>query len=120
MNYAPNDSNPTGAGLGATITYYNGIPIVQIIGTFNRDDILPYTEAATVGGQLATTSLYIATLGADGLYGAQTQPVEANDYGQIQGSVFHEGDFEWVSGVGVAHPLSVCRYAGITDAPIVS
>ena len=104
---------------GRRITRYNDIPIVTIGGRFNRDDILPFTEAAPVGGQLQTSSIYIAKMGAEGVYGAQTGPMEAHDYGNIPGSVFHEGDIEWVAGLGLGHPLSLARVRGITDAAIV-
>ena len=119
VNYQPNDANPIGAGLGAAITFYNGIPIVPLFDTFNADTILPFDEIAPGGGSAVTSSIYIAKLGQDGLYGAQMGGVEAHDYGQLDNSVMHAWDVEWSAGVGVAHPLSVCRFAGITDAPFV-
>lgn len=120
VNYQPNDPAVSGRGLGASITFYNGKPIIPIKGTFNNDDILPYDEAATNGGALQTTSLYVARVGMDGLYGAQSGGVEANRYGNVQGSVKIKGDVEWVAGMGIDHPLSVARYKDITDAAIVS
>jgi len=120
VNYQPNDANPSGMGLGAQIVFYGGIPIVPIKSTFNEDTILPFDEPASVGGAAQTTSLYIAKLGADGLYGAQNGSIMANDFGQVQGSVYHKGDVEWEAGVGVDHPLAVCRYKDITDEAFVS
>jgi hypothetical protein len=120
VNYEPNDPAVAGRGLGTSITYYNGKPIVPIKGTFNQDNILPYDEAASVGGALQTTSLYVARIGADGVYGAQSGGIEARNYGNVQGSVKIKGDVEWVAGAGVDHPLAVARYKDITDAPIVS
>ena len=120
VNYQPNDANPTGAGLGAAITFYNGIPIVPLAGSFNRDDILPFDETKPGGSGGNQTSLYIARLGSDGLYGAQLGNIQANDFGNVQGSVFNKWDIEWSAGVGLAHPLAICRVAGILDAPIVA
>lgn len=120
VNYQPNDPAVAGMGLGAAITFYNGRPIIPIKNTFNRDTILPYDEPATNGGALQTTSLYVARLSEEGLYGAQDGGVEANDFGLVQGSVKYKGDVEWCAGLGVDHPLAVARYKDITDAPIVS
>lgn len=120
VNYEPNDSAVAGRGLGSAITFYNGRPIIAVKNTFNKDDILPYDEAATNGGQLQTTSLYALRLGEDGVYGAQSGSVEANNFGLVQGSVKHKGDVEWVSGVGIDHPLAIARYKDITDTAIVS
>ncbi|HHZ65116.1 MAG TPA: hypothetical protein EYN51_06420 [Flavobacteriales bacterium] len=111
--------NYTTDSLGRRITRYNDIPIVPIIGRYNRDDILPFTEPAPNGAQLQTTSIYIARMGAEGVYGAQTQAIEVGEE-KITGSVNIEADLEWVSGVGLGHPLSVARFNGITDAPFVS
>lgn len=111
--------NYTTDSLGRRITRYNDIPIIPIIGRFNRDDILPYTEAAPNGGALQTTSIYIARMGAEGVYGAQTQAIEVGEE-KITGSVNIEADLEWVSGVGLGHPLSVARYNGLTDAAITA
>ena len=119
VNYMPNDSNPTGAGLGAAITFYNGIPIVELAGSFNRDDILPFDETKPGGSGGLQTSLYIAKLGSEGLYGAQLGNIRATDFGQVQGSVFRKWDVEWTAAVGIRHPLAIARVAGILDAPIV-
>lgn len=120
VNYQPNDPKVAGMGLGAAITFYNGLPIVPLAGSFNRDDILPYTETKPGGTGGNQTSLYIARLGEEGLYGAQMGNIQATDYGQVQGSIFHKWDVEWSAGVGLFHPLAICRVAGILDAPIVA
>ena len=113
VNYQPNDPQVAGMGLGAAITFYNGRPIIPIGGAFNRDDILPFNE--TQGSSDLCTSLYVARLGEDGLYGAQMGNIQSNDYGRIQDSVFHAWDVEWAAGIGIAHPLSMARVQGITD-----
>ena len=120
VNYQPNDSNPLGAGLGAAITFYNGLPIVPLAGSFNRDDILPYDETKPGGSGGNQTSLYIARLGDNGLYGAQMGNIKATDFGLVQGSVFHKWDVEWSAGVGLAHPLAIARIAGILDLAITA
>ena len=120
VNYQPNDSNVAGMGLGAAITFYNGLPIIPLAGSFNRDDVLPFDETKPGGSGGLQTSLYIARLGDDGLYGAQMGNIQAHDYGQVDGSVFHKWDIEWTAGLGIAHPLAIARVAGILDAAIVS
>lgn len=118
VNYQPNDSQVAGRGLGAAITFYNGIPIVMLAGAFNRDDILPFGE--TQGSSNIATSLYIAQLGEDGLYGAQMGSIQSNEYGRVQNSVFNAWDIEWCAGMGIAHPLAIARIQGILDTAIIS
>lgn len=120
VNYGPNDPNPTGSGLGARITFYQGIPIVELAGSFNRDDILPFDETKPGGTGGNQTSLYIAKLGSEGLYGAQLGNIKATNFGLVQGSVFNRWDIEWSAAVGIRHPLAIARVAGILDAPIVA
>ena len=117
VNYLPNDP---ATGLGVAITQYNGINIIPIKNTFNRDTILPYTEPASVGGALQTTSLYVGNFSTDGIYGTQNGAVESNIYGNVPGSVFYKGDVEWQAGMGIDHPLAVARIADITDAAITA
>ncbi len=118
VNYQPNDSAVAGRGLGAAITFYNGLPIVPLAGAFNRDDILPFEE--TQGSSDLASSIYIARLGEEGLYGAQMGNIQSNDYGRLQNSVFHAWDIEWCAGMGIAHPLAIARIQGILDTAIVS
>jgi len=117
VNYLPNDP---ATGLGVAITQYNGINIVPIKNTFNRDTILPYNEPASNGGALQTTSLYVGNFSTEGIYGTQNGSVESNIYGQVPGSVMYKGDVEWQAGMGVDHPLSVSRISDITDAAITA
>lgn len=117
VNFLPNDP---ATGLGVAITQYNGINIVAMKNTFNRDTILPYDEPASNGGALQTTSLYVGNFSTDGIYGAQNGSVESHIYGNVDGSVFFKGDVEWQAGMGIDHPLAVARILDITDAAITA
>jgi len=103
---------------GNRVTFYNDLPLLPLKGAFNRDDILPYDEPAEDDAAASTTSLYIARLGEDGLYGAQKSNVNAVDFGRVSGESFHQTTIEWAPAVGLAHPLACARVRNILNAAI--
>jgi hypothetical protein len=110
--------NMTKDEFGDPLFEYNGLRLIKLKGEFNKDSILPYDEAAPNGGQLQTTSLYIARVGEEGLHGTQQAELQVTDFGRIDGEVYEETMIEWVAGAQLEHPLYMARLRGITNAAI--
>ena len=118
------------AGLGGTmdITYdefgrrvevYNGLPIVTVDLDGDGVSIMPFTEAATSGTATAT-SIYVMSLGGDGLTGIENGGVDVRDLGELQTAPLFRTRVEWYVGLAVFNGRALARVWSIADAPVVA
>lgn len=106
--------------IGYQLETYRGLPIVEIGGAGQVYDSLPFTEAAPVGGQAQTGSIYIASVGLDGLHGIQNNAPKASDDGRVPGTSYHAVVVNWYAGVSVARPNAIHRIRGIKNVAMVA
>lgn len=118
------------AGVAGNITYtvdefgkrvmeYNGLPII----TVDLDDagvsILPFTEAATSGTATAT-SIYVMSIGGEGINGIQNGGVSVRDLGELQTAPVFRTRVEWFNGLAIFNGRAVTRLWSIADAAITA
>ena len=107
--------------LGQQITMYGNLPIVEIVDVYDDDySALNFSEAASGGGGSATTSIFVANVGSNGLEGIQNGTPEVRQLTEQDNAPARGFRVEWLAGVTVGHPKSVTRLRDITDATPVA
>lgn len=105
---------------GAKAKLFDGIPIIPVCDLDGTDNVLGFTEAGAGGGSTAT-SLYIVSLGENGLHGlrnggwmdGQQQLPDTVAQAQL-------GRLLYLPGVAIKRPQAVVRHYGISDAAIIA
>lgn len=105
--------------LGARIMSYNGLPILTVDLDEAGNKILPFTEAATSGTATAT-SIYVVSMGDEGVQGLQNGGMQVTDLGELQTLPVFRTRIEWYSGLAVLHGRAATRIWSIADAPITA
>jgi hypothetical protein len=103
--------------LGRRIMRYNDLPIITVDLDHEGNAILPFTEAATSGTATAT-SIYIVSMGADGLTGLQNGSIDVRDMGELQTSPVYRTRVEWYNGIAIYNGRAATRLYSISDAAI--
>ena len=105
--------------LGRRATQYNGIPILTVDLDNEQNAILPFTEAATSGTDTAT-SIYIVSMGDDGLTGLQNGTIDVRDLGELETAPVFRTRVEWYNGLAIFNGRAVTRLFSISDAAITA
>jgi hypothetical protein len=105
--------------LGRRIMQYNGLPILTVDLDHTGTAILPFTEAATSGTATAT-SIYIMSLGSEGLTGLQNGGIDVRDLGELQTAPVFRTRVEWYNGIAAFNGRAVTRLWSISDAAITA
>lgn len=104
---------------GKPIEMYNGLPILTVDLDETGTSILPFTEAATSGTATAT-SIYIMSIGDQGLTGIQNGGMDVRDLGELQTAPVERTRIEWYSSIAAFHGRSVTRLWSISDAAVTA
>lgn len=104
---------------GKRVTMYNGLPIVTVDLDGDGVSILPFNEAATSGTATAT-SIYVVSVGGDGLNGIQNGGVDVRDLGELQTAPVFRTRIEWFVGLAVFNGRAATRLWSISDAPVTA
>lgn len=104
---------------GKRVMEYNGLPIITVDLDGDGVSILPFTEAATSGTATAT-SIYVVSIGGDGLTGLQNGGVSVRDLGELQTAPVYRTRVEWFTGLAVFNGRAVTRLWSISDAAITA
>lgn len=118
------------AGLGGDIAFaqdefgkrmavYNGLPILTVDLDGEGASILPFTEAATSGTATAT-SIYVLSLGADGVTGIQNGGMDVRDLGELQTAPLWRTRVEWFNGIAAFNGRAATRLWSIADAAVTA
>ena len=105
--------------LGQQVHSYNDLPILEVDLDNTQTEILGFTEAADSGTATAT-SIYIVSMGDDGVAGLQNGGIEVNDLGEIQASPLYRTRIEWYNGLAVFNGRSATRLKFIGDLAVVA
>lgn len=108
------------AEMGRRVTRFAGLPILWGYEPDDSPSILPFTEPASNGGQLATSSIYCVAFSGDRFYATEQTPLSVVDEGQLQGQPFLSTHVKWDWGLVYEHPRSASRLHSITRAAIVA
>jgi hypothetical protein len=104
---------------GQRVMMYNGLPILTVDLDGTGAAILPFTEAATSGTATAT-SIYVVSMGDDGLTGLQNGGIDVRDLGELQASPLFRTRVEWYNGIAVFNGRAATRLWSISDAAITA
>jgi hypothetical protein len=105
--------------LGRRVMQYNDLPILTVDLDNAGAAILPFTEAATSGTATAT-SIYVVSMGSDGLTGLQNGGIDVRDLGELQTAPVYRTRVEWYPGMAIFNGRAVTRLWSIADAAIVA
>lgn len=104
---------------GKRVMEYNGLPIITVDLDGDGVSILPFNEAATSGTATAT-SIYVVSMGGDGVTGIQNGGIDVRDLGELQTAPVFRTRVEWFPGLAVFNGRAVTRLWSIADAPITA
>lgn len=104
---------------GKRVTMYNGLPIITVDLDGDGVSILPFAEAATSGTATAT-SIYVVSLGGDGLNGIQNGGVDVRDLGELDTAPVYRTRIEWFVGLAVFNGRAATRLWSIADAVVTA
>ncbi len=104
---------------GKRVMQYNGLPILMVDLDNTGAAILGFDEAATSGNDTAT-SIYVVSMGSDGLVGLQNGGIEVRDMGELQTEPKFRTRVEWYNGMAVFNGRAVVRLYHIGDLAVVA
>jgi len=104
---------------GKQVAKYNDLPILEVDLDHEQNEILGFSEAAASGTDTAT-SIYVVSMGDDGLSGLQNGSIEVNDLGELQSAPLYRTRIEWYNGMAIFNGRAVTRLKFIGDKAIVA
>ncbi len=104
---------------GKRVLAFNGLPIITVDLDNNGSAILGFDEAS-VSGTDTSTSIYVVSMGADGLTGLQNGGIDVRDLGELQSQPVMRTRVEWYSGMAVFNGRAVTRLQHIGNLAIVA
>jgi hypothetical protein len=104
---------------GRPVMMYNDLPIMIVDLDHTQTSILPFTEAATSGTATAC-SVYVVSMGEDGVMGLQNGGIDVRDLGELQTAPVFRTRVEWYNGFGTFNGRAATRIWSIADAAIVA
>ncbi|WP_276200318.1 major capsid protein [Chelatococcus sp. XZ-Ab1] len=104
---------------GRKVLAFGELPFLFGYPKSRGDSILPFNEVAFGGGAAQTTSMFVVSMGEDGVFMIEGVPVSVRDEGQLPGVPLLSTHIKWDWGM-VSKEYSICRLDSITQAPIVA
>jgi hypothetical protein len=104
---------------GRPVTKYNDLPILTVDLDHTNTAILPFTEACT-SGTATGTSIYVVSMGNEGLVGLQNGNIDVRDLGELQTAPVFRTRVEWYNGIAAFNGRAVTRLWSIADAAVVA
>ena len=98
---------------------YNGIPILTVDLDNNEEEILPFTEASESGASVST-SIYVVSLGGQGVLGLQNGSINTRDLGELNDQPVLRTRVEWYMGMAVYNGRAATRIYQNKNAAIVA
>jgi hypothetical protein len=106
---------------GATMTKYNGLPIIALADSAGLDNVLPFEEATNHTTATATgSSIYCVAFGPDKLSGLQNGALEARDLGEMDSAPLLLTRIEWDIGMMIRHGRSAARLWSVKNAAVTA
>lgn len=112
IGFTPNE-------MGTLVMTYMGLPIITVDLDAGNNEMLGFDEAATSGTATAT-SIYVMSVGDEGVQGIQNGGIKVTDLGELDTAPKMRTRVEWYSGFGVFHGRAATRLWSIADAPITA
>lgn len=104
---------------GRPVDVYNGLPLITTYGDNVNPDPLAFNEASPGGGTNTSTSLYVLSMGTDGVSGIQNGGIDVRDLGELETMPLFRTRVEWYAGIGIFNGSAAVRVRGIKNAALV-
>lgn len=104
---------------GKRVMAYNGLPILTVDLDHEGLPILPFTEAATSGTATAT-SIYVVSMGGEGVNGIQNGGVDVRDLGELDTAPVFRTRVEWYTGLAAYNGRAATRLWSVADAVVTA
>ena len=105
---------------GNRVAFYNDLPILVTDYNDQNEQIIGFNESAPGGGADEATSVYIVSIGDEGVMGLQNGPMDVEDLGEIDSQPVLRTRLEWLISMAVLSGRAAARVWGISNAAIVS
>jgi hypothetical protein len=109
---------------GQRVMSYNGIPIITVDLDNAGLPILGFNEVSFTssawGGTATGASIYILSMGADGLTGLQNGGIDVRDLGELPTAPVFRTRIEWYNGMAIFNGRAVTRLGSIANSAIVA
>lgn len=106
---------------GASVMLYNGIPVVAIADAADKDTVLTFTEAASVGSSSASTSIYVVSLMPGMLTGIQSAGgMNVRDLGELDDKPVYRTRVQWYASIALLHSRAAARLCDIIDGAVTA
>lgn len=106
---------------GASVMLYNGIPVVAIADAADKDTVLTFTEAASVGSSTVSTSIYVVSLMPGMLTGIQSAGgMNVRDLGELDDKPVYRTRVQWYASIALLHSRAAARLCDIIDGAVTA
>ena len=105
---------------GNRVAFYNDLPILVTDYNDQNEQIIGFNESAPGGGADEATSVYVVSIGDEGVMGLQNGPMDVEDLGEIDSQPVLRTRLEWLISMAVLSGRAAARVWGISNAAIVS
>lgn len=105
---------------GREVIRYAGLPIITLREDNNRNEILPFTEAAPGGGTNQSTSIYCVSFREMMLQGIQDGVIDVRDLGELSDRPVLRTRVEWGCGIMAMNPRCMARLYGVKNGAVVA
>ncbi len=109
---------------GQRVMSYNGLPIITVDLDNTGAAILDFNEVSFTssawGGTATGSSIYIVSMGAEGLTGLQNGTIDVRDLGELPTAPVFRTRIEWYNGLAVFNGRAVTRLGSIANSAIVA
>jgi hypothetical protein len=110
--------------IGMRVMRYNDLPILTVDLDHEGSEIMPFTETSYTssawGGTATSGSIYVVSMGADGLTGIQNGGVSVRDLGELEDKPAFRTRVEWYNGIAIFGARSVTRLGSIANSAITA
>lgn len=105
---------------GRQLAMYADLPIIVLDEDNEKNQILPFTEAAPGGGASASTSIYCVSMGPLRLQGIQNGDIDVRVLGELDSKPAVRTRVEWYCGFGIFDGRSAARLQGVTNGAVTA
>lgn len=106
---------------GVKVKAFDGVPIIPIADFYGTDNILDFSETGAGGSTATATSIYVLSLGEDGVHGIRNGGLM--DWTLPSGTAGEQADVTdmmFLPGMCIKRPQAAVRIYGISNAAVIA
>lgn len=106
---------------GVTVPAFDGVPIIQVADFSGGDTVLDFSETGAGGSTATATSVYVLSLGEDGVHGLRNGGLlEWSLPSGTAGEQADQHDMMFLPGLCIKRPQAAVRIYGISNAAVIA